>query len=178
MSERYTIQGGLEHHLYDRFGDNAKYALPLLILLIGLVVLWAQHFNATHQAARPFDLGIYTVKTASGQNNGNSGNSNKNTRSAGNPLLSPANSSVSPAGSTSSTGFGSYDLQGTPASTSPTATGGMGGGSLGSSSGTGTTSGSGGSNISATLQTPSISVGSTTIGGTTTTIDPGVPKLQ
>lgn len=169
MSERYTIQGGLEQHLLERFGDNAKYALPLLILLIGCVILWAQHFNTARHAAKPFDLGIYTVKTSGGPNAGGKSNgSSTNGSSSANPLLSSANPTAP-----SSSGSTLYNLQGTSTLPTPsTATGGMGGGTLTSSSGTTSSS-----TLSATLQTPSLSVGSTSIGSTTTTIDPGVPKL-
>lgn len=168
MSERYTIQGGLEHHLLERFGDNAKYALPLLILLIGFVILWAQHFNTARNAAKPFDLGIYTVKTSDGPNAGSKSNGgNKNGSGSANPLLSSANSTAP-----SSSGSSLYNLQGTSTSPTSSTAGGMGGGTLTSSSGTTSSS-----TLSATLQTPSLSVGSTSIGSTTTTIDPGVPKL-
>jgi len=171
MSERYTIQGGLEHHLFNRFGDNSKFLLPLLLLLVGIVLLGVQHFNPSHKAINPVQLGIYTVKTPGGQNaSDSSSSSSSNSPSSSSPSLlgSAAGSSSSQAG------FGSYSLQGT----STPVTGGMGGGlNSTTTSGSGsTTSDSGSNNLSVTLQTPGTTVGPVSVDSTTTTIDPGIPK--
>jgi hypothetical protein len=154
---RYTIRAGVNHPFSERAGDNSRFILPLLVILAG-VLFFVQNPYHIRKNVSPLTLGIYTVKTPG---SGASGGGDNTGASGSSPNLSgtTAQSGLNPQAGASAA----------PATAATGSTAGLGGGGT-------TTSNPQSGTLSATVTTPTISSGSTTLGGGSVSIDPPLPK--
>lgn len=126
---RYTLQNGVDHQYSEKFTDNLRYVLPLLVILAVVAYYGFTHVGSPKRAQNPLTLGIYTIKTPdSGSGSGDSAGTNTNANGApstdNSPLSSPAVSAASQSSSPSNLDLSAATsgLQGT--------IGGRGGGTL------------------------------------------------
>jgi hypothetical protein len=123
---KYTIRNGVVRPFSEHISDNARFILPLLIILAGVLffMLGPRHAQSPQH---PLTLGIYTVKTP----NQNSGGSKTSSDTSGGP--SSGSGAVALTGQSPVTpislGTSSTTASSTPSpAVSPVTTGGMGGG--------------------------------------------------
>ena len=126
---RYTIQHGVEHQFSEHVNDNVRFILPLLVILAGVTFFLLNPYHFHKSPAKPFTLGIYTVKTpdnnsksTSNDNNG-SKNTGSSTNLSGSGQIATVNPQTTVSGMSAPAGTSSLG-----SSTSTLPTGGMGGG--------------------------------------------------
>jgi len=161
---KYTIQKGVERPFLGRISDNARFLLPLLVILAGVLLFLLYPNNSSKRPNKPLTLGIYTVKTSDQKTSSKPG-SNTTGNNGGNSDLS--GSGQSPGINPQLGGFSPVTAVAPPTSSSSYTTGGivggMGGGGGTSSTpitSTGSGGGSGGGTITPPPPPPPTSTGS------------------